>query len=335
MNLAYRLDRITQLIDEENDRVQARDGFWGPTGFVPCPPCSIAESVVALKEERAHGTSLELGCGTAAWTLMMAAAGYDAYAVEMNPMLLQSASTTYQRCISEGLIPPEAICRFVEGNMFPPAWRMRYEQYRNEVREEELRQRGFSSRRNAEILKDLQLMMPEVGAQHDVYEGLGVTLATADIVYSYPWPKQERFIFEFLREATKSNAILAIAGVETDREWQLRRYCETGDPLPPAVKQIAGSLILLGERMPEEELLPEIRKPTSYREYDSQGPFVDYPIQAAAQEDPTTEWCNELERSRLAALAAISQPLASSFSPGKKHAPKKRKTLFDKIRDLF
>ncbi|MEL6715864.1 MAG: class I SAM-dependent methyltransferase [Planctomycetota bacterium] len=129
-------------------------------------PADHALAVEALTEHRARKHSfLELGAATGVITILADLLGYDAWGIEIEPDLVQTAEGL-AREVGSG-------ANFVEGSFVPMP-------YRDEVE-----------------LLDAEILTPTEG--DDAYAEMGRTLADFDLVYAYPWPGEEDWQIEMVR----------------------------------------------------------------------------------------------------------------------------------------
>jgi hypothetical protein len=181
---AERLDDLCLLLKRANDRT------WSDrsTGFVPMRLEHLMEFMKVVKASASEKPiSLELGCGTASWTLMAAAMGYPSYAIDINPHLVDEAKRSRDKAKKWGIIDPSTPCEFALGNFFT-------EKYLTE-------QKRF--------IQDNCHFEGAWKKQGNPYKELGIDIKDAGIIYTWPWPEEIQVPSDFLaREAAESTIII-------------------------------------------------------------------------------------------------------------------------------
>ncbi|MEM8712032.1 MAG: hypothetical protein AAGG01_13865 [Planctomycetota bacterium] len=125
---------------------------------------ALAIEVLRDERERAH-TFLELGSATGVITILADLLGFEAYGIEIEPTLVETAER-----LAEDL---DSAATFVEGSFVPP-------DYQDEV-----------------DLLESDYLTPTEGA--NAYADMGLDLADFDLVYAYPWPGEEDWLIEMVR----------------------------------------------------------------------------------------------------------------------------------------
>tara|TARA_R110002072_G_scaffold10569_35_gene49272 strand:- start:2387 stop:2983 length:597 start_codon:yes stop_codon:yes gene_type:complete len=123
-----------------------------------------ARGPLEQQRERAH-SFVELGSGMGVITILADLMGYDAYGIEIDPELVDESCKLAERFGSRAT--------FVEGSFVPL-------EYRDET----------------ELLDTDSLTLTE-GA--DAYDELGMDFADFDLVFGFPWPGEEDWLFEMVR----------------------------------------------------------------------------------------------------------------------------------------
>jgi hypothetical protein len=133
-------------------------------GFVPADYPGAYE---ILRELRSRATSfVELGSGAGVITVLADLLGYDAYGLEIEPWLVESARELAAEFDSDAA--------FVEGSFLPTG-------FRGEVE-----------------LVDPEFLVTYDGAA-SAWDELGLDPADFDLVYAFPWPGEEELFRELLR----------------------------------------------------------------------------------------------------------------------------------------
>jgi len=140
--------------------------------FVPCDHAAAHDQLRALRSRAS--TFLEFGSAAGVVTILADLLGYEACGIEIEPWLVQAADALAQRF--------DSAATFVEGSFVPPA-------YQDEVRH-------MSSDR----------ITPTGGAS--AYEELAMELTDFDLVFAYPWPGEEEWLFELMRRHARGDAML-------------------------------------------------------------------------------------------------------------------------------
>lgn len=117
-----RICGIAELLDRYNSETfyATKNESYLNTGFVPMDPHRLLDYlslIITNTDERP--SSLELGCGTAGFTLFAAALGFPAYGIDANPSLIRVAKGLRDGAKTKGFIDPEIPCEFAQGNYFP------------------------------------------------------------------------------------------------------------------------------------------------------------------------------------------------------------------------
>jgi hypothetical protein len=210
MTLLSRLNRIAELADNEYKRLyeQHREELKA-TGFVYAEASNMRDLMLTVCEYRREGKSLDLGCGLATWSLMAVAAGYDAYACDINPLLTASARSIYRQARREGIIPDQRIFRVATGNMFLPQYWASYRSFAGDG--------GKSRLFPGEIQMPTDQNSTPPAFRKNAYAKLGITPKDADVIYCWPWGTQEPFIADYLNQEAKAGAMVALYGREGER----------------------------------------------------------------------------------------------------------------------
>lgn len=143
---------------------------------------------------------IDLGAGLGLPTISAAHIGLVAGGIEYNPTLARGAQELIALTRKVGLLPPETICKVVEGSYFPIEYSaIRFnngsiaQQHEKEV---------------SEWIVDNEIRLIPESSNHDVYADLGIKLEEADVVFAYTWDVQTPSVLEIFAEYTKQNAIL-------------------------------------------------------------------------------------------------------------------------------
>ena len=182
-----RLAIVAGLVAAENRRWERSD----IAGFYPIDPHLLARVVPhVLRSMRPGDRSLDMGAGTGAWWLLMAAAGVPSYAIEIHPELAAACERLRATCVARGLIDRDVPCVVTCGDMIPIAWHERYVTFRAA---------------HGEVEKS----MPGAG-DGDAYADLGIALDEFGIIYCWAWPTQSRFLYNLLADNASNDALLVL-----------------------------------------------------------------------------------------------------------------------------
>ncbi len=130
-------------------------------------PADYAAAIDFLEERRSRAhTFLELGSATGVITIIADMLGFEAYGIEIESDLVD-ISEDLARSVHSG-------ATFVEGSFVPP-------DYRDEVH-----------------LLESDYLTPTEGA--DAYAEMGLEIGDFDLVYCYPWPGEEEWLIEMVRQ---------------------------------------------------------------------------------------------------------------------------------------
>ena len=189
MQLHDRLSAIVEILKESNKHIED-SRLAEETGFLSFDPQRLADTVLRLLDHvPKHAKSLDLGCGNGQWALLTAAAGLPSYGIEINPDLVEEAKQLHQLCVERNLIDKNVICKFAVGNFYPQNEKEAMMKFRQ----------GHSENPNS---------MP--WSDDDPYREIGVTLSEIDIIYTWSWPSQSRFLYNFLERNTKQTTIFVL-----------------------------------------------------------------------------------------------------------------------------
>lgn len=129
-------------------------------------PADHALAIDVLNDLRdTNNTFLELGSATGVITILADLLGFEAYGIEIEPSLVETAERLAEE-VGSG-------AHFVEGSFVPPS-------YRDEV-----------------DLLESDYLTPTEGL--DAYGEMGLEIADFDLVYAYPWPGEEDWLVEMVR----------------------------------------------------------------------------------------------------------------------------------------
>lgn len=189
MDLRERLDGVARILAESHQELSVSP--IEDTGFVPADPARLIAAILCVMGHADFAKkSLDLGCGNGSWALMIAAAGYSSFGIEINPLLFDHAQRNLMQGIRRGFID-EGKCTLVLGDMVPVKFSKAYDAYR----------RAHSAHPHN---------MPVGAVVNDAYGELSLSMATADIIYCWAWPTQSRFVFNMLAEEAKEGALFVL-----------------------------------------------------------------------------------------------------------------------------
>lgn len=140
--------------------------------FVPCDQRLAVEPLRRLRRDAT--TFLEFGSAAGVVTILADRLGFEAYGIEIEPWLVRQATDLAQRLRSGAT--------FVEGSFVP-------REYQEDV-----------------TLLAPDRLTPTGGA--DAYDEIGMTLRDFDVVFAYPWPGEEDWLFELMRRHARPRARL-------------------------------------------------------------------------------------------------------------------------------
>lgn len=130
-------------------------------------PADHRLAIDVLRDQRqSASTFLELGSATGVITIIADLLGFDAHGIEIEPALVETAERLAEEMDSSAT--------FVEGSFVPL-------DYRDSV-----------------DLLGSDYMTPTEGA--DAYADMGLEIADFDLVYAYPWPGEEDWLIEMVRQ---------------------------------------------------------------------------------------------------------------------------------------
>ena len=150
-------------------RKQAQDRFHR---FIPCDDRGAYEELRRLRGRAS--TFLELGSAAGVVTILADLLGFEAYAIEIEPLLVERSIELAERFHSSAV--------FVEGSFVP-------QDYREEV-------------------EHLSADFVTLTAGACGYQELGLELHDFDLVYAYPWPDEEEWLLELMRRYKRKDALL-------------------------------------------------------------------------------------------------------------------------------
>ena len=140
--------------------------------FIPCDHAGAHDALVRLRPRAT--TFLELGSAAGVVTVMAGLLGYEACGIELESWLVERSVELAERF--------GARVSFADGSFVPP-------EYQDEV-----------------SLLSAEFLTPAGGAP--AYEELGAELADFDLLYAYPWPGDEEWLFELVRRHARPDALL-------------------------------------------------------------------------------------------------------------------------------
>ncbi len=120
---------------------------------------------------------------------MAAAAGYDSYGIEIHPLLIDETKQNYDLAVNQGLIDENILFKLASGNFYPMCEKEALNKFR-------------------ELHNENLMSMPWIDV--DAYDSLGISLQDVDIVYTWSWPTQSRFLYNFLERGVKRNTIFIL-----------------------------------------------------------------------------------------------------------------------------
>ncbi len=180
--LEARLDRLREagwaLFDKFDQEV--RDRRWHP--FVAANYESVLDALIA---QRAPGLKfLEWGSATGVITIMADMLGYEAYGIELDASLVETARKLATRFDSNAT--------FVAGSFLPDgyAWKP----------------------------KDGDGRLGTIGHGRSGYLELGKSLDEFDIVFGYPWAGEEAMMHDLMKCYGASDALLLVHGTDRGME---------------------------------------------------------------------------------------------------------------------
>lgn len=144
--------------------------------YLPSDPSVVYAAMAGLRSGgRLRGDVFcEWGCGFGVATCIASLIGFEAYGIEIEPELVETASDLAERFDSRAT--------FVEGSFVPV-------DYRSSV----------------SLLEADFLTLTE---GPDAFEELGMEIADFDVVYAYPWPGEEEWLEELVRRHAGERTML-------------------------------------------------------------------------------------------------------------------------------
>jgi len=140
--------------------------------FVPCDQVAVYRALEPLAEN--GGTFLELGSAAGVVTILADLLGLESYGIEIEPWLVPQSNALAKEFDSDAT--------FVEGSFVP-----------------------FDYRDEIENL-DSERITPTEG--DDAYDEIGMQLDAFDLVFAYPWPGEEDWLYELMRRHARPDATL-------------------------------------------------------------------------------------------------------------------------------
>lgn len=140
--------------------------------FIPCDHLGAYEE---LRKLRSQATSfVEFGSAAGIVTIMADLLGFDAYGIEIEPWLID--------CSTELASEFGSSATFAEGTFVAP-------EYQDEI----------------ELLSS-DSFTPTDGA--NAFDELGMDLSDFDLIFAYPWPGDEEWLYELIRRHARPGAVL-------------------------------------------------------------------------------------------------------------------------------
>lgn len=146
--------------------------------FVPCDQEGAFEMLRKLRSRA--GNFLEFGSGAGVVTILADLLGYDACGIEIEPWLVEQSELLAREFGSAAT--------FAQGSFVPPA-------YQDEVEN---------------LAHDR--MTPTAGAR--AYDELSMDLSDFDLVFAFPWPGEEEWLYELMRRHAREDALLMTYDVQ-------------------------------------------------------------------------------------------------------------------------
>ncbi|MCA8950660.1 MAG: hypothetical protein KDE27_14255 [Planctomycetes bacterium] len=140
--------------------------------FVPCDHREVYAALRPLAQRAA--TFLEFGSAAGVVTIMADLLGMEAFGIEIEPALVPRSQHLAAEFDSEAT--------FVEGSFVP-----------------------FDYRDEIENLESDRITPTE---GDDGYDEIGMQLDEFDLVFAYPWPGEEDWLFELMRRHARRDALL-------------------------------------------------------------------------------------------------------------------------------
>lgn len=165
------LKEMHQLWAEADDiwvEYQEQDGFGG---FVSADYVAVYEALVRLRDR--VDTVLEWGSGLGVVTIMASRLGFEAYGIEVEPVLVEHAEELSRQ------YAPEA--QFAVGSFIPDDY-----QWGEELA-------GNPSRTETD--------------SRAAYDDLDMQPHDFDLVYAYPWPDEHGLYLDILRNHARENTL--------------------------------------------------------------------------------------------------------------------------------
>jgi SAM-dependent methyltransferase len=201
------LEEIAYNLETVNRRLAHTD-YARETGFVPMHPSRLRQFIINITENMdSHPISLELGCGTAGFTLMAASLGYPAYGIDANPVLLDSAKKMRDEAREKGLIAPEVPCEFALGNYFPVEFLETHK----------------------DLLKSSCHYDKAWKKMGNPYNELGIDIKDAGIIYTWPWPDEINPISHFLNDEVADSAVVVLPYYPKQDNLELESLIDDSD----------------------------------------------------------------------------------------------------------
>lgn len=166
------------LLEEMQELWRESDAVWVECrnqlefgGFVSADYVEIFQHLVQLQDRVT--TFLEWGSGLGVVAIMASRLGYEAYGIEVEPLLIEHAQQLSERFGSEA--------EFAEGSFIPDDYQWGIEEVGNPSRT------NFDTRA--------------------AYDDLDMELRDFDLVYAYPWPDEHGLYLDIMRTCGGEQAL--------------------------------------------------------------------------------------------------------------------------------
>jgi hypothetical protein len=138
-------------------------------------PCDQRDAYEELRKLSSRATSfLEFGSAAGVVTIMADLLGMEAYGIEIEPWLVEQSAQLATKFDSSAT--------FAEGSFVPP-------EYQGETKH-----------------LDSERITPTDGAC--AFDEIGLELTDFDLIFAYPWPGEEEWLYELMRRHARPDAIL-------------------------------------------------------------------------------------------------------------------------------
>ena len=221
------IQNVVAILKDSNKELDTDPNADG-TGFLSFKPELLAKAVEKLSAiHPPPATILDLGCGNGGFALLAAASGYTVCGIDIHQYIVDKCKKNIEKAKQMNLL--SGIITIAQGNFYPKEEKEMFMKFRDNHKE------------NAKN-------MPWNDNVQDPYTVLNILLSEIDIIYTWSWPTQSRFLFNWLERSTSEKTIFVLPAYRRYTQGE-HMNASLKEPNTLILKQLADGEVFIGRKI--------------------------------------------------------------------------------------